>query len=274
VTEAPNPDLEITPLYGGLVLMEFDRKRHKYWAVDDGVRLKVPSVTGITGIIDKSSALMHWGTNNAIDVIKAAIEPDSLYSQDDLDRIWRRAGKRSYAKTRAAAEIGTDAHAWLELYFSGQDPPLPEDDAPHRRCVDASMDWLAAHRVRFIHTERAVYSRRHKYSGRLDGIAEVDGELCLIDWKTGNGIYPEAVLQSAAYNYAWEEETGKPLARRHVIRLGKNDGRFYSHTYEPDTLSDDFEAFLGAKILGQRVKAIEKAERNRQVDWMEELVQA
>lgn len=266
--------IERTPLYDGAVIVEFDPDKHKYCVIVDGVSTKVPSVTTITGVIDKSRALMHWATNNVIDVIAESIEPGATYSDSELGAIWAKARKRSYAKTKQAAEIGTDAHKWLENYFSGKSPPMPEEDEPHRRCIDASMDWLAAHDVKFIHTERPIYSMLHKYSGRLDGIAEVDGDLALIDWKTGNGIYPEAVLQSAAYNCAWVEETGRELARRCVIRLGKVDGRFHSHVYEKRTLENDFQAFLGAKVLSKRIKDIEKEERKRPTDWLEELVQA
>jgi hypothetical protein len=41
------------------------------------------------------------------------------------------------------------------------------------------------------------------------GIVGDDGELCLVDWKTSNRLYPEYLCQISAYKELWNENVGK-----------------------------------------------------------------
>jgi hypothetical protein len=40
-------------------------------------------------------------------------------------------------------------------------------------------------------------------TGTMDLLAEVNGEVTLVDFKTGKAIYPEAFLQSVAIRSRW-----------------------------------------------------------------------
>ena len=210
-----------TELYGGKVVVEFKEKGHKYTVYVNGVPTKPPSVTNITGIVDKSGPIGGWAVNTTLDVCKRWVVANESYPQIELDRIWAMAKKAIYVKKQEAATIGTNAHTWLAEFFSGKNPPLPSLDADYRPSIDAALKWIDQHRVEFWSNERPIYSLKHKFSGRMDGIAFVDDRNTIVDFKTGNGIYEEAWLQTAAYNSAWEEETGEKIEQRLVIRLGK-----------------------------------------------------
>ena len=56
-------------------------------------------------------------------------------------------------------------------------------------------------RSAFVSTEKAVWSL-NGYGGTYDLLMMIDGELWLIDIKTGKGLYPEFALQLAAYRWA------------------------------------------------------------------------
>lgn len=130
------------------------------------------------------------------------------------------------------------------------------------RCVSAGLDWIASRKVAFLHQECPIYSRRYKYSGRLDGLALVDDVPTLFDWKSSKGVYPEFRLQTAAYVHAWEEEhPDQRIEQRILVRLGKEDGAFEPHVYPRETLRKDFDAFLGAQKLHKRLNDLEKEER-------------
>jgi len=77
-----------------------------------------------------------------------------------------------------------------------------------------------------------VYSRKYQFIGMLDIEAKIDGKLSVDDLKTSNGIYNTTLQQTAAYQYAAEEEAeflGKPVKyeTRHIIRLAKETEKEY-----------------------------------------------
>jgi hypothetical protein len=272
---------ERTELYGGQVVIEFTKKGHKYTVTDKGKTFKPPSVTGITGVIDKSGPISGWAVNVTLDAIKHAIHPNIAYPPETLEKIWVAAKKQHYFQKKEAADIGTNAHKWLQLYFAGKNPELPKPELPYRAAVDAGLKWATQHNVRFLDSERPIYSRKYKFSGRMDGLAIVDDYLTLVDFKTGNGIYDEAWLQTAAYDFAYEEEMNTINAnekgtfiipQRLVIRLGKLDGHFYSQIQNRDTLKKDWKGFLGAKQLYTRLAEMKKEgkETDTSKSWLDE----
>jgi hypothetical protein len=259
-------------LYGGRVIIEFKEAGHKYTVTVDGKKTKPPSVTNITGILDKP-ALIPWAINSTIEVTKSLILPGQYYSVQELDNVWITAKKRAREKKEEAADIGTTVHLWLQMYFDGLNPEMPPED-PWLSCVKAALAWVEKHKVKFIHNERPVYSLRHGVSGRLDGIALVDNLKSVIDFKTGNRVYGEALLQTAAYKEFYQEETGDYIGQRVIIRLGKEDGKFHSCTLTSGQ-EEDFQAFTGALTLFNRMKEIDKflkeAETSTNKDWLDEL---
>ena len=238
--------------------LEFNPASHRYFVTDNGETFPVPSVTTILGVVDKPW-LIPWAVNNCLSICKGAIVPDTPYAGMYLDQVWE-AAKSGYRKVRQEAlDTGTQVHEFLEQYLKNPEKPvLPAEETDVRRAVDAAIDWLGKHHVEPVCIERRIYSRKYRYSGTLDKLAYVDGELSLIDWKTAKGIYPEYVLQTAAYLVAYEEETGIKVKKRILIRLGKEDGVFEAHEYGRGDLKRDFKAFKGAQALYQRLQEMKK----------------
>lgn len=222
----------------------------------------MPSVTTVLGVVDKSYALIPWAINQTIGVIRPAISPGVEHAESYLEEVYAQAKKESGRVKREAADIGTRAHEFLERY------PIvlpPAEDGPVRNCVLAGLEWLNSREISWLHREKPIYSRRHRYSGRLDGIATVDGVVSLVDWKSSKGVYPEFRLQTAAYVHAYEEEfLDQRIEQRILIRLGKDDGAFEPHVYGRDSLRQDFQGFLGALTLYKRLQSIEKEKRNEE----------
>lgn len=244
--------IELTELYNGEVLCEFNKARHTHTIVNKGKRFKVPSVTRITSVLDKSGPLVGWAVNQTLDVCKGAIAPGVEYAETYLDAVWV-AAKRAHvdAKTEAARR-GTELHKRLESELKAGLGLSPES------WPDDSRRWIES--FRFNHLERRIYSRRYRYSGTTDAIAEdgLSNKLVLIDWKTGKSLYPEYRLQTAAYVHAFEEEfPDQKIAGRYLVRIAE-DGSVEPHYYPRSTLRKDFQAFLGAKVLFDRVQQIEK----------------
>lgn len=238
-------------------------RRHDYYVLRGSRKYKVPSVTKITGIIDKSGPLMGWAVNCCNDVWRASIVPDTSYSETFLSEVARAAKGRARGVKDEAASIGKQVHEWVEQYIRGgctlsEELVLPPEETQVRSGVDAALKWLGEHKVQFVANERPVYSRQHRYSGRMDGLAYVDDALAVVDWKTSNGVYSEYVAQVAAYAIAYTEETGQKISKAFLVRLGKDDGQPTPYEFDARTLKIGKSTFLGALSTWRGLEKLKK----------------
>lgn len=255
-------------LYKGKVSGKFYPESHRYFI--DGK--PVTGVTSFLGIIDKSRPLVIWATELFRDHLLAKVD-DGITEEDIYEGC-----TLHEVRKQEAADIGTEVHGWIEAYIQGGDPEMPE--RPEAQIgVNAFLDWVAANKVKFLSSERVVYSRKHGYIGKMDIEARVNGKLCLIDIKTSNGIYNTYNLQTAAYVMADKEESARKYVGRWIIRLAKESEIEYLRrmqkknaarsaagktpmSYDPyqafearyldedsKAMKRDFEAFLHAKAL-------------------------
>lgn len=225
-------------LYCGEVQGKFFPDSHIYTI--DGKR--PPSVTGIIGIMDKSRALVPW----ALEEATKSLLPRLGKKLTEAELV--KAVFSSQEKKDKAADIGTAIHEWCENYIlsemgRGDVPEMPKDKAVQIG-AEAFMAWHDEHKVKFLSSERVVYSRKHNYIGTLDIEAKVDGKLCLIDLKSSNGLYNSVRMQTAAYVKADEEESGKSYDGRWAIRLAKETEEEYLERME---VKNQIKQFLGKK---------------------------
>jgi hypothetical protein len=200
--------------------------RNGYWS-KDGQRL--PSVTTILGRFKDSGALIKWAYSTGRDhgrlEAQGHIVPASLYEVS---------GK--------AADIGTAAHAMVEAYIKGNDPSLCEelaslgDDskAKARNAFETYLSWASMSKLEVLEQEVYLISQEYRYGGTPDAIGLVNGELCLVDWKTSNSVYGDYLLQLAAYRQLWEENHPNKLLAGgfHLCRFSKDFGDFSHHYYK------------------------------------------
>lgn len=219
------PPIETT-LYKGKISVKFFPDSHQYWV--NGKRAS--GATTYIGILDKSTALVSWATELAADFLvaklgsKGKITEADIYEAQDQHRV----------KKEQAADTGSKIHNWCEQYIRHKlkekgitAPEMPEDESVLIG-VNAFLDWEKEHKVKFISSERIIYSKKYDYMGKMDIEATVDGDLCLIDLKSSNGLYNSVRLQTAAYVKADEEERGKKIySGRWAIRLSKETEKEY-----------------------------------------------
>lgn len=220
----------------------FDEAEHHYtWGGQP-----VPGVTSILKVIDKP-ALMPW----AIGVTR-----DYWLEQVNAGRTdWAKIHKESWSAnkkiSKTAADIGKNVHAYAEAYFKKLAlPELLTDEA--KRGVDAFHKWLDAHKVVVKQSELKVFSKEYFFAGTTDFVAEIDGVLAVGDIKTSSGIYPEMLMQTAAYQHAIEEEkrVNTPdfkFQSRWIVRFDKKTGQFEAKEFRDFDL--DFNGFKAALEL-------------------------
>lgn len=236
-------------LYNGRVKGKFlgpseDKpNRHMYFI--DGVRKR--GVTTILGIKDKSTALVSWSQEETAKQLLRLIEDGVKIGEKEIvDAVYS-----SDSEKEKAANLGSDIHSWIEQYIKNKlkvrgyekAPEMPDDP---NVVVGASsfLKWESEHKVKFLWSEKVLYSKKYDYIGTGDFGAKVDGEICLCDIKTGNGMYNSVLAQTAAYVYADTEESGQKYEGRWAIRIAKETESEYIKRM---TLKNKIKRMLGKK---------------------------
>jgi hypothetical protein len=238
-------------MYNNTVQLEFDSRKHVY-SVDGN---KIPSVTGITGIVDKSGPLMWWAVGECIDFISNNFPELSEMDEVQTKQFWYDAHRAHLRSSRTAANIGTLVHEWIENFLSdpGLPPPLPKNPKM-LASVNSFLKWHKDHHMTAYETEFKVLSLAHQYAGTCDFDGMVCTERCLVDWKTGKAVYPEMVLQLAAYLLAREEELEITYDAGYIMVLPKDGGEVIARRYSRQELITAAAGFLGARALYRVIK--------------------
>jgi len=203
---------------------------------------KVPGVTTIIGRFKDSGGLLWW----AFDQGKAAErgEITSLYDKRD-----------------EAADAGTLAHAMVEAYIKGEDLPIIADDEIGLQAKQGFanyLKWQQDNRIEVVEQELELVSETYKFGGCPDAIGvDSRGDLCILDWKTSNGVYPDYLIQIAAYRQLWEENNPtEPITGGfHLLRFSKEHADF-AHCYWSELIDawEQFTLFLQAYEIDKRLK--------------------
>ena len=211
-------EFEEFSLYKGKVQGKFYPKSHAYYV--NGKRKT--GVTTYCGMKDKSAGLVSWAVGLFRDYLLELFEAgEKIIEQHILD------GAILHEKKKTeAADIGTEVHDWIERFIKGENPDMPERREAQIG-VNAFIDWTKANKVKFMSSERIVYSKRYDYIGKMDIEAKVNGKLSLIDIKTSNDIRNDYYMQTAAYVRADEEESDREYRGRWILRVSKETEKEY-----------------------------------------------
>jgi len=258
------PD-KVSKFYNGEVEIGFWEGRHRYSRIiNDEVQNEwLTSVTAATGIIDKSRVLIMWAVRLTENYLKGNIELLKKSTKDiEIIGIIENACVQHQKVKEEAADLGSKVHAWAEAYIKAKPADrkkmeLPDDERVLNG-VTAFLKWLKDYKVKFIESEKLVYSKKYDYVGLMDLKAEINGKLALVDFKTSKGVYNEYGYQTAAYMAADEEESGCKYEERWIIKFGKDDGDFAA--YKLDNFELDFKAFVAALTLKKVEKELSKRE--------------
>ena len=132
-------------------------------------------------------------------------------------------------------------------------PKLPTQEEA-LNSIDAFKAWVQENEIEWLSSEEKLYHRKHKYAGTVDARAYINGEYCVIDWKTSKAVYPEYHLQVAAYAKAVEDMHDKKVDATYILRCDKVTGRF--EAVRSKDIAKNFKAFLAALTLYKRLKEI------------------
>ena len=149
---------------------------------------------------------------------------------------------------RTATTRGNKVHKLIENCLSNK----PETDLVGNHGVLAAglfqlmipaLDKID--QIRFL--EKAIYSKRLRLAGTADCIAEYDGKLSIIDFKTASRkrdeINENYLVQATFYSIAWEELTDEKIEQI-VILTVTEDGTLGVHKDDPSLYVEKLEQMV------------------------------
>jgi len=158
--------------------------------------LWVPRVTAITEIVNKPALLKYYAQQESYEAAQVLLQN--------------------------SANWGTKTHNTVEHLLKGEDVKIDSLIAPS---IQAFQDWLSQFDVVVANPqqdiEKMIFDPENLYAGRMDALLEVNGELGILDIKTGTGIWEEYYLQTAAYLNAHNKmASSKEIAKkRWILRI-------------------------------------------------------
>jgi len=137
---------------------------------------------------------------------------------------WR---KNNPEESKRVCARGNYLHNAIEKYLLNE--PVLEDDLPNNSKylfaqMKDSLDKI--NNIRAL--EAPLWSRATNLAGRVDCVAEYEGELSIIDFKGSTRKkrirdIDNYFMQATAYAIAWQERTGQPVDQI-VILIASEDG--------------------------------------------------
>lgn len=280
-------------LYKGKVKGKFlgptdeNPNRHLYY-INGKAKTGVSTPSGVKFDI---SQLMGWQSEEIAKELFTLLKKKQQITESAIAR----AAFAGEIAKKKAGDLGTQAHDWIEQYIKhklglGGYKKMPEmpDDNNVARGVTSFLEWESEHKVKYLWSEKILYSLKYDYIGRGDFAAKVDGKVCLCDIKTGNSLRMSSVrMQTSAYAMADREESKVKYDGRCAIRISKeSEDEYYErckmknhirellgkNTYEPrkyevfeykfldekkSDMKQDYESFLKSWDLLRYTKAVD-----------------
>ena len=156
--------------------------------------------------------------------------------------------------TKAATRRGTDMHTLTEYY-------LKNDNLPDVPPISEFLFKIAKPKLNLINSiytlEGSLYSKQLGIAGTVDCIAEYNGELSIIDFKTSKKPKPREwvehyFVQAMAYGCMFYELTGIAIKKLVIIMACENGECVVYEEYDKEKyiklLTEYIRKFVGDKL--------------------------
>lgn len=243
---------------------------------------EVPSVTNITGCLDKSRYLSPWTARQCGEAVAKNLDVIIAMGKDDPDGIVDYVRTAPNRNSDGSSAIGDLVHLWIGDFIDngGRDgsfvPSLDPDEYEGNfrvqkvlrdkvRCQTARHMWIQflgwdkamaqSLKWEWLHAEVTVWSEKHNYAGTLDWVARSTPRngppyITLGDTKTGKNTYAEVGMQLAALHFAdygfdkQGEQFTLPLAEAFgVLHVRPR----FARLQPVEKIEECFQSFLGLR---------------------------
>lgn len=170
--------------------------------------VEYPRVSTVMGQIENQGLVM-WKINMVIDYLESTQDKNGAISVCELET-----AKTAWKDvSQEALDVGSEVHNVIEKYIKYGRDSIGETSDQVTKALVAFWDWEKCHSVKWLESEKPVFSKHYGYAGTLDAVAVVNGEITVIDFKTAKAIYPNYWMQVMAYAKARQDITLKDVIK-------------------------------------------------------------
>jgi len=180
---------------------------------------------------------------------------------DEMELLKKLGGERGSKVHDAISAIIAGDEVRIDSKFvnpsTGQAEELTAEEIRH---IMSFLEWQDAVKPTWLVWDVNLYSEKHGYAGTLDAIAEIEGELWLIDFKTSKVISTEYAMQVSAYRECIVNGENPILGERDVsgmklaiLQTGQAALKTVPHTYRWKPVDDCFPLFLATRQIWAEV---------------------
>jgi genome maintenance exonuclease 1 len=143
----------------------------------------------------------------------------SILSRDSIAKWRKKVGEEEANRiSHRASTRGTAVHEIIERYINNE-KDFKNGYTPDIISTFNDIRPILDNRIGRVYAQEApLYSTHLGVAGRVDCVAEFDGRLSIIDFKTSRkpkqtNWITNYFMQESAYAIMWEERTGKPIVQ-------------------------------------------------------------
>ena len=201
--------------------------------------LYVPSVTWICGFYPKGIEFYKWLANKGWDE-----------SQAIKNAAGDKGSKVHYAITDLLAGKEVKMDAKYKNPSTEQDEELSLEEW---ECLVSFANWFEKTKPEIIVNETVVWNDEYGYAGTIDFVCKIGEEYYIVDFKTGQNVWPEYELQVSAYKHAHYDKSEVQLPedvdyKLAILQIGyKRNKAGWKFT----EVEDKFDLFLAARQIWQ-----------------------
>lgn len=158
----------------------------------------------------------------------------SILSRDSIMKWRRRVGAEEANRiSHRASTRGTAVHAIIEKYINNEEN-FKDGYTPDIIGSFLDLKPILDGRIGRVYAQEApLYSNHLGVAGRVDCVADFDGKLSIIDFKTSMkpkryDYITNYFMQESAYAIMWEERTGRPITQLvTIISVDNNEPQVF-----------------------------------------------
>jgi hypothetical protein len=270
--------------------IEFNPRNHRYKIKDTKPAEYIPSVTTITGLLDKPF-LVEWAAREAATEAALAVAGEEKLDEQVIAACIAVGRKKHRDLREQGAGVGTSVHQQAKVVLVPGWKPDDEEYVDGGIEADMAMEafhewWEAASPTwDVVACERIVVHPSGSYVGTFDVLLrhKLGGHYRLVDFKTSNqsednplALYPEYLFQIAAYRKAIIESPEyvgiTEIDDAQVVALGKQ-GQLGVTTFDAEMLDDYAVAFTHMAAMfpmyrqaERNIRAFNKIEKARRAE--------
>ena len=170
-----------------------------------------PGVTGIIALQDAvggSDGLLNWAVKLALDEVERGLP--AITRAVEPEHSWPTLRSRAFQAKNAARDNGSAIHAAVDAFNRGEPLELVDSTAHH---VAQYAAFLHHRKAEVLGSEKYAINATLGFGGTYDSLMQIDGELALVDVKSGKEK-PSQRLQLAGLSMAeWHGEPGEEPER-------------------------------------------------------------